>query len=91
MPSSQLDLYAALGVDPTATAEQITHAYRGLLRRHHPDTRTTTSTEQADADDARLQLVLTAYAILRDPAQRARYDGRRAANPPPRPRRVMQT
>jgi hypothetical protein len=34
------DLYPVLGVDPSASASQITHAYRALMRRHHPDTRT---------------------------------------------------
>lgn len=88
--SQQPDPYAVLGVDPTATAEQITHAYRALLRRHHPDARAQSRTDQihADpvpADDARLQLVLTAYAVLRDPAQRANYDRtRRPSRPAPR-------
>ena len=88
--SHQPDPYTVLGVDPTATAEQITHAYRALLRRHHPDTRVQSPTDQmrADpphADDARLQRVLTAYAVLRDPAQRANYDRHHQANPPQPP------
>jgi len=85
--SHQPDPYAILGVDPTATAEQITHAYCDLLRQHHPDTRPTTRdmSDQAPTDDARLQQVIHAYAILHDPARRASYDrGRRAS--PPRPR-----
>ena len=84
--SHQPDLYAILGVDPAATAEQITHAYRALLRQHHPDTRpgTPDTHDDAPAEDARLQQVIHAYAILHDPARRASYDrGRRAS--PPRP------
>lgn len=85
--SHQPDPYAVLGVDPTATAEQITHAYRALLRRHHPDTRAESPADQMRAgprhdDDARLQRVLTAYAVLRDPAQRADYDRIRAPRRP---------
>jgi curved DNA-binding protein CbpA len=85
--SHQPDPYTVLGVDPTATTEQITHAYRALLRRHHPDTRAESPTEQmhtdpVHADDARLQLVLAAYAVLRDPAQRANYDRIRAPRRP---------
>jgi DnaJ-class molecular chaperone len=91
--SRQPDLYAILGVDPAATAEQITHAYRDLLRRNHPDTRPTTPNihDQAPTDDARLQQVIHAYALLRDPAQRARYDRGRRPSPPTRPDQQHQT
>jgi curved DNA-binding protein CbpA len=84
--SRQPDPYAILGVDPAATAEQITHAYRDLLRRHHPDTRPATPDihDQAPTDDARLQQVIHAYAVLRDPAQRAGYDRGRSPSPPTR-------
>ena len=33
------DPYLVLGVSPTATQAEITHAYRTRLRAHHPDTR----------------------------------------------------
>jgi hypothetical protein len=33
------DPYLVLGVSPTATQAEITHAYRDRLRAHHPDTR----------------------------------------------------
>ncbi len=35
------DPYLVLGVSPTATQAEITHAYRTRLRAHHPDTRHT--------------------------------------------------
>ena len=35
------DPYLVLGVLPTATQAEITHAYRTRLRAHHPDTRPT--------------------------------------------------
>jgi curved DNA-binding protein CbpA len=84
--SHQPDLYAILGVGPAATAEQITHAYRDLVRRHHPDTRPATPDihDQAPTDDARLQQVIHAHAVLRDPAQRASYDRGRSPSPPSR-------
>ena len=84
--SHQPDPYAILGVDPAATAEQITHAYRDLLRRHHPDTRPTTPDipDHAPTDDARLQQVIHAYAVLHDPTTRARYDRGRRTSPPSR-------
>jgi curved DNA-binding protein CbpA len=75
------DPYLVLGVSPTATQAEITHAYRDRLRAHHPDTRHTPSPQIADE---RLRQVLAAYALLRDPARRADYDRAttRAAAPP---------
>jgi curved DNA-binding protein CbpA len=82
--SDQPDLYAVLGVDPDASSAQLTHAYRALLRRHHPDTRPTTPDVDAHphVQDARLQQVIHAYTVLRDPAQRAHYDRERRPTPP---------
>jgi hypothetical protein len=76
------DLYLVLGVDPSAPARQITHAYRALMRRHHPDTRSRprpdTRPEPNQDHDAVLQQIAAAYAVLRDPRRRADYDARRA-------------
>ena len=65
------DPYLVLGVSPTATQAEITHAYRTRLRAHHPDTRHPPSPQTADEH---LRQVLAAYALLRDPARRADYD-----------------
>ena len=75
------DPYLVLGVSPTATQAEITHAYRTRLRTHHPDTRHTPSPQTADEH---LRQVLAAYALLRDPARRADYDRATvlAATPP---------
>jgi curved DNA-binding protein CbpA len=67
------DPYLVLGVAPTATQAEITHAYRTHLRAHHPDTRPARSAQTADEH---LRQVLAAYALLRDPARRADYDRR---------------
>jgi curved DNA-binding protein CbpA len=76
------DPYLVLGVSPTATQAEITHAYRDRLRAHHPDTRHPPASKAADDD---LRQVLAAYALLRDPARRADYDRATAhtATPPP--------
>jgi len=74
MTSERTDLYAILGVPPSATQAQIGHAYRGLLRRHHPDTRAPFDESQCMASDTTLQQILAAYTVLRDPARRADYD-----------------
>lgn len=76
------DPYLVLGVSPTATQAEITHAYRTRLRAHHPDTRPTPSPH---TDDEHLRQLLAAYALLRDPTRRAEYDRATAntAQPPP--------
>jgi hypothetical protein len=81
MASQHADHYLILGVDPHATQAQISHAYRTLLRQHHPDTRTVGHDEQNAAADANLQQVLTAYGVLHDPRRRAAYDRQRASRP----------
>jgi curved DNA-binding protein CbpA len=75
------DPYLVLGVSPTATQAEITHAYRTRLRVHHPDTRRPPASRTADDD---LRQVLAAYALLRDPARRADYD-RKTAHAATRP------
>lgn len=78
------DPYRVLGVEPSASASQITHAYRTLMRRHHPDTRTPAPQAAPSGPhqehDAALQQVIAAYTVLRDPSQRADYDASRTAH-----------
>jgi len=83
MARQNADPYLALGVSPTATQAEITHAYRTRLRAHHPDTRHTPPSRTGDDD---LGQVLAAYDLLRNPARRADYDRATAPAviPPPR-------
>ena len=74
MTSKRPDFYAILEVSPQATQAEIGHAYRSLLRRHHPDTRAPVDESHSDSSDAALQLILAAYKVLRDPARRAHHD-----------------
>ncbi len=62
------DHYQTLGVDKTATPEEIKRAYRKLASQHHPD---------KGGDTAEFQKVEEAYRTLGDPQKRAEYD-----NPP---------
>ena len=86
MTLQRIDLYAVLGVPPWATPREIRRAYRTLLRGHHPDTRPAGDLTAAAAHDHALQRAFTAYAVLSDPARRARYDQRSAAQQSPLPR-----
>jgi curved DNA-binding protein CbpA len=79
------DLYAVLGVPPNSTQAEISHAYRALLRRHHPDTRDPNDDSQRAVSDTVLQQVLAAYTVLHDPVRRAAYD--QETRPPAEPAR----
>lgn len=66
----QTDLYAALGVEPSADAAHIKGAYRQLVRRFHPDANPDKRLEA----EARIKELTHAYAILGDEQKRAQYD-----------------
>jgi curved DNA-binding protein CbpA len=70
-----VDYYARLGVTSDASAREIRRAYRRLARQHHPDL------NPGPEESERFAELAHAYAILNDPAQRARYD--QARRPPP--------
>eukprot|EP01116_Phalansterium_solitarium_P003110 TRINITY_DN1369_c0_g3_i1.p1 TRINITY_DN1369_c0_g3~~TRINITY_DN1369_c0_g3_i1.p1 ORF type:complete len:392 (-),score=130.49 TRINITY_DN1369_c0_g3_i1:21-1196(-) len=63
------DHYEVLGVDRSATADQIKKAYRKLSLRYHPD-KNPNSKEAADM----FVKVTSAYATLNDPDKRVMYD-----------------
>ena len=75
MSGEQRDLYLVLGVGRNATPDEISSAYRSLLRHHHPDTRRA-GREEASSSDAALQEVIDAYRVLHNPKSRAAYDKR---------------
>ncbi|MGE0823807.1 MAG: DnaJ C-terminal domain-containing protein [Candidatus Binatia bacterium] len=62
------DYYAILGVSRTATEEEITKAYRTLARKYHPDV-----SKEPGAEE-KFKTVAEAYAVLKDPEKRKRYD-----------------
>ncbi len=63
------DLYAALGVARTATAEEIRKAYRKIAKTSHPDLN-----PGDKAAENRFKAAQAAYDILRDDEKRGRYD-----------------
>ena len=70
------DYYAILGVPETATAKEITKAYRKLARELHPDKNPGNA-----AAEERFKAVSAAYDVLGDETKRAEYDEVRRLGP----------
>jgi len=75
------DPFSVLGVSPTASAEQVRAAYRGLVKRHHPDV--AAPDERAAANKRMAEINLALEACLALIAQRE------AGAQPSAPRRVV--
>jgi curved DNA-binding protein CbpA len=67
------DLYELIGVEETATAEEIRKAYKKLAIELHPD-RFPDDPAKRDEATARFSKVTNAYNILKDEEERAEYD-----------------
>jgi curved DNA-binding protein CbpA len=77
MTAGRRNHYEVLGVQRNASRQEIHQAFRQLARQRHPDV--------SDSKDAaaRFQELSSAYEVLHDPSERARYDD--AAIPVHRP------
>lgn len=65
------DHYEVLGVNRTASPEEIKKAYRRLARRLHPDAN---QGDLSAGTEAEFKAVAAAYEVLSDPERRSRYD-----------------
>jgi molecular chaperone DnaJ len=61
------DYYQVLGVDRSASKDDIKKAYRALAKKHHPDA-------NQGAGDAAFKEISAAYEVLSDDDKRRRYD-----------------
>jgi len=63
------DLYGILGLEKTATADEIKKAYRRLAKKHHPDV----NKNDPDAEK-KMKEINGAYEILSDPKKKQMFD-----------------
>ena len=70
------DYYAILRVAPDATRQEVSRAYRALMRSHHPDM------DGPAAAEGELLRIMQAFHVLGDAGRRAAYDRQRAAAGP---------
>lgn len=69
MADSEKDYYKILGVERSASAEEIKAAYKKMAIRYHPDR----NPGDKEAEE-KFKQAAEAYDVLRDPDRRSRYD-----------------
>ena len=67
--AEETDYYKILGVERTATADEIKRAYKKVAIKYHPDR----NPGDKEAEE-KFKQAAQAYDVLRDPDKRARYD-----------------
>src|SRR5207244_422589 len=63
------DYYEILGVERTASEEEIKKSYRRLARQYHPD-----ANQEDPATEEKFKEIAEAYGVLSDPGRRRDYD-----------------
>jgi molecular chaperone DnaJ len=72
------DPYEVLGVGRGSSEAEILRAYRGLVRREHPDLHGHETTQQQAARTARMAEITVAYRMLNDPVEYQRWERQQA-------------
>ena len=71
---SKKDYYDLLGVEKTASENDIKKAYRKLAMKYHPDKFSNASEKEKKEAEEKFKEVNEAYQVLSDPDKRAKYD-----------------
>ncbi|GAD96351.1 DnaJ chaperone (Caj1), putative [Paecilomyces variotii No. 5] len=82
--SKQPNYYKVLGVEPTASQQQIRDAYKRASLKHHPD-RVPADSPERPARTRKFQEINDAYYTLSDPKRRREYDEVRRYEEPESP------
>ncbi len=77
-----MNYYDVLGITPSATPDDIKQAYREMVEIHHPDRMQGLRPEVRERAEGQLRLINEAYAVLRNPNDRIRYDAVLAGSTP---------
>lgn len=70
MQQTKRDYYEVLGVERSASADEIKRAFRRLAIKHHPDR----SAENKKEAEEKFKEISEAYEVLSDPEKRSAYD-----------------
>ena len=71
------DYYEVLGVEKTATDDELKKAYRRLAKKYHPDA----NPDNKEEAEAKFKEVNEAYEVLSNPQKRKMYDQFGTADP----------
>ena len=72
--SKRKDLYKILGIERSASSDDIKRAYRKLALKHHPDRHSQAEPEIREEEEKKFKEVSSAYTVLSDPRKKSRYD-----------------